>query len=119
LRRLRYRPGRRLVAEVRAGDTRVIVKAYTRRAYRRAKHNATAFRAGGALRLAAMLGCSDTHRLIAFEWLPGRTLTESTHAPLERVGAALAALHAQQPDGLEVWTREAEVADLNAVAKGV
>src|SRR5207249_1246189 len=71
------------------------------------------------LRLARMLGGSDAHRLIAFEWLPGRTLLESPDAPLDRVGAALVALHAQRPDGLEVWTREAEVADLNAVAKEV
>jgi aminoglycoside phosphotransferase (APT) family kinase protein len=34
-------------------------------------------------------------------------------------GAALAALHAQQPDGLNRWTREAEVADLVSLSSEI
>src|SRR5439155_18275037 len=77
LRGLRYRPERRYVAELRATDgTRALLKAYTRRAYSRGKCNAHAFQSCEHLRVARLLGSSDHHRLLAFEWLPGRLLME-------------------------------------------
>jgi thiamine kinase-like enzyme len=119
LRRLRYRPERRYVAELRAQDgTRALLKAYTERAYTRGKRNAQAFESRGVLRIARLLGYSDHHRLLAFEWLPGRLLTDLCLAPeldddaLTLVGVALATLHGQNPTDLSSWTREAEAADL-------
>src|SRR5207249_4851679 len=65
---------------------------------------------------------SSEHRgLLAFEWLPGRLLMDLCHdAELDRdalgaTGEALAALHAQRPEGLAVWSREAEAADVLAL----
>src|SRR5204863_310733 len=69
---LRYRPERRYVAELRASDSaRALLKAYTARAYIRGKRNATAFHPRTRLRLARLLGCSDSRGLLAFEWLAG------------------------------------------------
>jgi hypothetical protein len=123
LRCLRYRPERRYVVELRAADgSRALLKSYTRKAYIRGRHNAHAFHSNGLLRIARPLGCSDSRRLIAYEWLPGRLLMELCVAPdldrpaVLRTGAALAALHAQETDGLNVWTREAEAADLLSLA---
>ncbi len=115
LRGLRYWPGRRYSAELRAIDgSRVLLKAYTRRGYHRARRNAEAFRSRGPLRVARLLGYSNTHRLLAFEWLPGRMLSECNEAPgvdwraIVDTGAALAELHTQPTDGLESWTRNDE-----------
>jgi aminoglycoside phosphotransferase (APT) family kinase protein len=112
------------VTELNAGGNgkQVVLKAYTRKAYQRGKHNAAAFASHGPLRLARLLGFSDERRLLAFEWLPGATLLEHLAAPeidrevLGETGAALATLHAQQPDGLAAWSRQDEVAAVAAVA---
>lgn len=119
LRCLRYRPERRYVAELRAADgVRLLLKAYTRKAHSRGKHNAQSFQSSGLLRVARVLGCSDRHRLLAFEWLPGRLLMQlCTAAELDghavaAVGGALATLHRQDSAHLSSWTRAAEVADL-------
>ncbi len=126
LRCLRYRPERRYVAELRAADgTRALLKSYTRNAYGRGKTNARAFASRGLLRIARLLGCSDQHRLLAFEWLPGRLLMELCTAPeldddaLKLTGAALATLHAQNGDDLFCWTREDEVKDLLSLASEI
>jgi tRNA A-37 threonylcarbamoyl transferase component Bud32 len=123
LRVLRYRPERRYVAELRAPDgTQALLKAYTRKAYSRGKGNAQAFASRGLLRIGRLLGWSDHHRLLAFEWLPGRLLMDlCTAAEVEwdtvtRAGAALAALHAQDSAALSRWTREAEAKDLRSLA---
>jgi streptomycin 6-kinase len=123
LRCLRYRPERRYVVELRAaGGARALLKSYTRKAYARGLRNALAFRSRGPLRLAELLGSSESLRLLAFEWLPGRLLMDLCTAPeinraaVSAAGAALAELHAQDPGGLDCWTREAEAADLVTVA---
>ena len=124
---LAYRPERRYVAEVRPGGSgrSVVLKAYTRRAYTRSKHTATAFASRGPLHLAALLGCSDARRLIVYDWLPGATLLAAFAAPeLERdvvakTGAALATLHEQQPKGLPLWTREDEADAVADVAEEI
>ena len=115
LRDLRYWPERRYAAELLGPDgSRVLIKAYTPRGYRRAKRNAGVFRASPPLRVPRVLGSSDRHRVLAFEWLHGRELSELRLSPdfdvraIEDTGAALAELHAQPPDGLEPWTREQE-----------
>ena len=124
LRRLRYRPERRFTAELRSGDRRVVVKAYTRRGFTRARINATAFRSRGALRVARLVGSSEPHRLLAYEWLPGRLLREICLEPdgdrsVALTGAALAELHAQNPEGPAPWTRDAELADLRTICSEV
>ena len=124
---LAYRPERRYVAEVRpgVGGRSVVLKAYTRRAYSRSKHNATAFVSRGPLRLAGGQGHADERRLIAYECLPGATLLASFSAPeLDRdvvaeAGAALATLHDQQPEGLPAWTRENEADAVADVAEEI
>ena len=126
LRCLRYRPERRYVAELRATEeTRVLLKAYTRKAYSRCKHNAQSFQSSGVLRVARLLGCSDSNRLLAFEWLPGQLLMDLCTAPeldgdaVEVTGAALATLHDQDSAELSCWTRAAEAADLLSLSSEI
>ena len=126
LRCLRYRPERRFVAELRvANGARALLKSYTKKAYIRGEHNAQAFQSRGSLRIASLIGHSQSRRLLAFEWLPGRLLMDLCTSPecdgkaVSAAGAALAAFHAQAPEGLACWTREDEVADVNSLASEV
>src|ERR1051325_10995801 len=126
LHRLRYRPERRYVAQLRAADgTQALLKAYTEKAYVRVTRNAHAFKSRGPLRIARVLGRSDHRRLLAFEWLPGRVLMEFCAAPetngaaVSGAGAALATLHAQDPADLTEWTRDAEAADVVALGNEI
>ena len=125
IRCLRYWPGRRYAAELSASDgSRALIKAYTRNGYRRARRSTAVFRSGGPLRVARLLGLSETHRLLAFEWLPGRMLScllspEIDWEAVTATGAALAALHAQAPDTLECWMREDETAYLFSLARDI
>ena len=114
------------MAEFRAADRpRVLLKAYTRKAYSRCKHNAQSFQSCGLLRVARLLGCSDKNRLLAFEWLPGRLLMDLCTAPeldcdaVAAVGGALATLHGQDSSGLSGWTRAAEAADLLSLSSEI
>lgn len=123
MRCLRYWPGRRYSAELMGrGGSRALVKAYTRKGYRRARRNAELFRSSGPLRVARLLGSSDRHRLLAFEWLPGHMLSQLWLSPevdrevVTATGEALAALHAQPANGLECWPREDEGAYLRSLA---
>jgi phosphotransferase family enzyme len=126
IRCLRYWPGRRYSAELCASDgSRALLKAYTRKGYHRARRNAEAFRTSGPLRIARLLGYSDPHRLLAFEWLPGPMLSERCLGPeidweaVAFTGAALAALHGHPPDGLESWTRKDETAYLFSLSREI
>jgi hypothetical protein len=125
IRCLRYWPGRRYAAELCAADgSRALLKAYTRNGYRRARRSAGVFRSRGPLRVARLLGFSDTDRLLAFEWLPGGMLSGFLTPELDReavtaTGAALAALHAQSPGALECWRREDETAYLFALSSEI
>jgi streptomycin 6-kinase len=123
LRALRYRAGRRFVAQLVApGGARALLKAGTSKGHTRSKRNATAFRSKGALRVARLLGADDEHHLLAFEWLPGAALFDLISSPqldgdaVAASAAALADLHAQSPTGLPRWKREAERDDLQSVA---
>jgi len=125
IRCLRYWPGRRYAAELSATDgSRSLLKAYTRNGYRRARRSAEVFRSRGPLRVARLLGRSDTHRLLAFEWLPGRMLSSFLAPEIDRVaitatGAALAALHAQAPGALPRWKRADETTYLFSLAREI
>jgi len=128
LRGLRYLPERRYVAELYApppGHGRALLKAYAAKDYIRAKSHALAFQSRGPLRVARLLGRSESGRLLAFEWLPGRPLIDLSidfsvafdGGAAIATGAALAVLHGEHAEGLPYWTREAEGAGLVARAR--
>ena len=126
LRCVRYRPELRYVAELRAaGESRALLKAYNGKGYRRGKRNAQGFQSRGAVRVAQLIGCLDDHRLLAFEWLPGGLLFDLWTAPAfdckatADTGAALAALHVQDPPGLDCLTRETEVAEMLSLSADI
>lgn len=127
---IRYKPERRYVARLLdGGEARAMLKVYTEPNYRAARTNAEAFteafKTEGPFRLAPLLGHSDRHRMLIFEWLPGRPLDEAildSEVKLHKVaivGAGLAELHAQEPQGLKTLGREEEAGSLAEVAKGV
>jgi aminoglycoside phosphotransferase (APT) family kinase protein len=99
---LAYKPGRRCVAALQGADgSAAILKAYTAGGFSRAVRGGRAFCSSGPLRVARMVGRSHRHHLLAFEWLPGDSLStligdgSAGIDVLRRVGAALAGLHAQ------------------------
>ncbi|MGH8501392.1 MAG: hypothetical protein ACREVE_02785, partial [Gammaproteobacteria bacterium] len=113
---LRYKPRRRYVAKLSTEDgTQATLKLYTKHDYPAARTNADALTAWRGLNVARSLGHSARHRLLAFEWLAGRPLSETfvgaqpdDAAVLARVGATLAVLHAQHPAGLSRLRRDTE-----------
>jgi Ser/Thr protein kinase RdoA (MazF antagonist) len=123
---LAYKPERRYVARV---DTdagpQAVVKFYTENGYPRARVNAKAFTSRGILLVPPRAGGSKRHRLLAFEWMGGRLLSDSLMEPgfdlaqMERVGAALAEIHAQDTGGVEPLSREAEASSLLSAASGL
>jgi hypothetical protein len=123
MRQLHYKPERRYVARILAEDgSSATLKLYDEPSFGTARANAVALESRGPLRLAARLGRSERRRLVAFEWLPGRSLSEALADPTlgaaagATVGAALAELHGQEPAGLAQLTREQEAATLVALA---
>ncbi|MFQ5570226.1 MAG: phosphotransferase [Rhodothermales bacterium] len=123
---LRYKPERRFVARLFAeGATGAALKFFTGSGYESADAGSRVFHPCGPLRLAARIGRSRRHRILAYEWLPGRLLSHALneeavpHAEVATVGAALAALHGQQPDRLPALTRSMETAALLAVAESL
>jgi aminoglycoside phosphotransferase (APT) family kinase protein len=119
LERLAYWPEHRYVARLSAaGRPLAVLKAYELSAYGDAWHRSQLFKSQGALRLAPPIGFSERRRVLAFEWLPGRVLSEAIGdenlnlAQMARVGAAIAELHAQDPPSLSCLTRDTEAATL-------
>ncbi len=126
LRGLRYKPDRRYVAQLLTADgAQAVLKFYSAKEYADANVGAEAFASRKWLRVARQLGRCDTQRLVAWEWLHGRSLDEallsSTDNPQagEIVGAALAELHSQNPAGLARLRRAAEISTLEEVARGL
>lgn len=120
---LRYKPERRYVGRLSAAaGAQAVLKAYTPPGYEAAQRNAKAFRSRGPFRQAGRLGRSARHGLVALEWLTGRLLSEALAGPdslcgeVRRVGATLAELHRQTSRHLPCRAREAEAAELLAVA---
>jgi aminoglycoside phosphotransferase (APT) family kinase protein len=121
---LAYKPERRYVARLHgSGDAAVVLKFYNRNEYRAARRAAGRFIPWDGLLLPRALGLLDEQAVLAFEWLPGRTVREAVVAPdfrpevLRDVGAALAQLHAQEPGGLQQLTAVAQEAALCRVAE--
>jgi tRNA A-37 threonylcarbamoyl transferase component Bud32 len=115
LRGLVYKPERRYVARLLSEDgPQAVLKLYTRPGYEDVQRHRVSYESRSPLRLASRLGQSYHHAALAFDWLPGRLLSEAildtqfdAHA-LVTVGAAIAQLHAQTPAGLMRLTHEAE-----------
>jgi hypothetical protein len=123
---LSYTPERRWVAMLRAADgTRAALKLYARRDYALASACAAALRPRGALRLAQPIGASERDAAVAFGWASGRPLRDalvsaaSARRDAELAGAALAALHAQDPGALPARSRGDEAGALGAAADAV
>lgn len=110
-----YKPERRYVARLLTENgLEAVLKLYTQPGYEVVQRHRKSYQARSPLRLASRLGESDRHAALAFEWLPGRLLSEAvldpqfeTHAVVT-VGAAIAQLHAQAPEALTRLTRETE-----------
>ncbi len=123
--RLRYKPQRRYVGRVAiAGKPLALLKCYTDIGYAAALHATNAFPHGGFARLAKRIGKLNRHRMLAFEWLPGRLLSDLIveDCSLDRVadtGVALAGLHYRGAMGLTHRTRGAEIRGLHAVTNGL
>jgi aminoglycoside phosphotransferase (APT) family kinase protein len=114
-----YKPERRYVARLLTeAGAQAVLKFYTQPGYRAVQRHRKPHEARSPLRLASPLGESDRHAALAFEWLPGRLLSETILDPqfdaqaVATVGAALAQLHAQAPEGLKRLTRETEASTL-------
>ncbi len=122
---LAYKPERRYVGRFRAADgANALVKFYAPAGFPRAEASCRAFESRDVLRLAERCGDSKRHHILAFEWLPGRTLRESladheeVGAP-ERVGVALAELHAQKRGKLRPQRTKAKIAKLRELGATV
>jgi len=125
-RTLAYKPERRYVAQlVAGGEPRAVLKYYSEGGFAQADANAAGFRSRGPLRVARRIGRSGRRRILAFEWLPGRLLSEAITDPepdlegIAAVGAALAELHGQDPGGLAESSRREEVEAWLALAEGI
>lgn len=126
VRTLRYKPERRYVGQlVTASGPQGVVRCYAESGYQTAHTHTKHFRTDPPLRVASRIGRSARHRMLVFEWLPGRLLNEAMMAKdfdpqaLIPVGAALTALHSQKPEGLVQRTREEEAQSLLELAAGV
>ena len=112
-----YKPERRYVARLLNEDrAEVVLKLYTQPGYSEVvQRHQKLYESRSPLRLTSWLGASDSHAALVFEWLPGRLLSEAILHPqfdaraVVTVGAAIAQLHAQTPEGLPHLTRENEV----------
>ncbi len=122
---LRYKPERRFVARVvPGGGGSALLKVYTPSGLRVALAGARAVNSRGCLRVARLLGKSERRGALAFEWMGGEPLDDLLTRPedcaaVERVGAALAGLHAQTAEGLPRKDRQAEAKALASIARGL
>ena len=105
IRPLAYKPERRYVARLELGqEPWGVLKLYTRAGYQAARRRALAFGAGELLDVPRLLGKWSHPGAVVTAWMPGTRLSECLSEPelgldrLLRVGAALAELHAQNPD---------------------
>jgi len=96
---LRYKPERRYVARVDVdGKARAVLKLHEQEGFARAVRAARVAESYGAVQLPAVLGVSQRHGAVAYEWLPGTALDLAMHnglprGALEEVGGALAGFH--------------------------
>lgn len=123
---LQYKPERRYVARLDVDEQPVAaLKFFTTAAYEAARIGARAFESRSSLRVAKLIGTSNRHRILAYEWLPGSLLSQrltgdefSTDDP-GRTGVALAELHGQSTEGLPRLSHDLESRRLRQVAESV
>ncbi len=123
---LAYKPDRRFVGMGRVGGTaRFALKAYASPSYPATTHTAKPFASRGLLRIPNRIARSRRHRLVAYEWLDGRLLSNAMRHPDFRadefvpVGIALAQLHRQHSCGLAISDPTRDAASIDAVADDV
>lgn len=116
---IRHRPERRFVGQVlHKGEPIALLKLYREPAYAQSAVNACAFADAGPLRVPECLGQSHEHHAVATQWLEGPAMMPGP-GEAARIGAALALLHAQRPDGLATLTRDDQVLAIRRVADAV
>lgn len=123
---LSYKPERRFVARVAStsGEGAVVLKLYAGETSITAYANSRAFNSCGVLRVPRPLGAHARYGALGLEWLEGTPLDNllahsNSYDVLERVGEALAELHAQQPQGLRRPLPEFELQTLLEIARGL
>lgn len=126
LRTLAYKPERRYVAQLGAKHgSGAVLRLYTDEGFRTARTAAKAFCSSEGVRVPRRLGHSARHRMLLLEWLPGQPLSEVLQDPslrlsaLEKVGAALAELHAQQCPSLPTRSGTCDAVSLRSAAAAV
>ena len=123
--RLRYKPERRYVAQLRTAGPHAVLRIYEEARFSAAGRSVGALSSTGRLRLARPLGASADHHLLLYEWLSGRPLNELISEPdldpraLAAVGAALAEWHRQRGAPLACRSHEVEATALAAAVRGV
>lgn len=117
---LRYKPGRRMVARLDLqGQPRGVLKVIAGRAFDGALIGATAAMADGQ---APLLGADAALGAMLTAWIPGYPVCPeiTSHAPnrttVARIGAVLAALHANPFRPATEWTAQADAEDVLTVA---
>lgn len=122
IRPLAYKPERRFVARLDGlHDHTAVLRLYTNTGFRAAEIANAALRSNGVLRIPRRIGQSNRHRTLLLEWLPGVSLRaaldqDDALATLERVGSALALLHAQSPRRLADAPAAAEASGRKEIA---
>jgi aminoglycoside phosphotransferase (APT) family kinase protein len=118
-----YKPERRWVARLSTEDgAQAVVKLYTPWGYELLQPHRRPYAARPPLRLASTLGASARHAALAFEWLPGRLLSEAILDPqldaraVAKVGSAVAQLHALSTEGFAQLEPEGAASTLLAEA---
>ncbi len=126
LNRLRYKPERRYVARLDVADQPLAtLRFYTRSGYQRAWRSSKGILSQGTLRTARRLGRLGRDHVLAFEWLPGRELTELLSVgeagaeDIALVGSALSQLHVQAPKHLDILSPHAEAKNMMSAAEAV
>lgn len=123
---LRYKPERRFVARL-VPESNVggaLLKLYTPSGFRAGRAGARAFGSHERLRVARLLGARERRAALSFEWVAGESLDEvltraEAGAAVERVGEALAELHAQGAEGLTRRSSKSEARALAGIARGL
>lgn len=126
LQTLAYKPQRRYVGRIgNAHDTAAVLKHYRKQEYRKAAvATAADYPTTNRLRIPRVLGQSQRHHTLAFEWLPGQSLyAETTTAPnpdsLYATGAALAEFHTLPTTALQQRGADGTIAKLTAAVATV
>jgi Ser/Thr protein kinase RdoA (MazF antagonist) len=118
---LAYKPERRYVARLQAGESSYLIKAYSKSGHDAARRSARALAGIHGLLIPKLISSSRSRGAISFQWLSGQPLWPlvGRDPPMERVGAALAQLHKQGGDGLRRIRTDAQVRQVRAAAMSV